>query len=586
MKRVFLFVLMLSVAGGAWAATVTDDFSGATVKFPWMVGNPGFGDITVPDSPVLGGGMLTFHKAGVTTGTTQYLTLATPTQDNRMAAPYYVEFNLPTVSDFPEFGGALIIRIWKPGVGVYEHVQIIKYSGVLYVAGVGLDPQFYAVDMTASPITSLKVKIQVDLAQLTVFTAVDGGAYNAGVSTPWQNGGITASDPVGVYIKATNSSMNAGPFDIHMDDLVISGDNVVAGGGIVVPDVVGMTQAAATTAITNATLVLGTVTEAYSDTAPVGEVINQTPAAGLDAAAGDAVDLVVSKGVDPASPVTFLENFDLGVLNDCGWSVFGDPATVNFTNGELRLSYTDCVTAGFSGGLQLGGLMPGFTLEYTITDPASLTFNSSYVWARLFQGGELPSFLVVDYDPAWGGAPVAYQAYSFTVGGSLGSLPYAGTNSITVRYVVTAAGVDMWWGRNAEALVHLGASTPTMAAALAPTANVGIQLNSGSAWLIGASCWNVGIDNLKLTTVGFPCATLDPNADTDGDGLSDGQELLLGTDRHLVDTDGDSLSDGLEVELGTNPLAATPVPVAGLVALGTLAMSLAGGGVFLVRRKK
>ena len=46
--------------------------------------------------------------------------------------------------------------------------------------------------------------------------------------------------------------------------------------------------------------------------------------------------------------------------------------------------------------------------------------------------------------------------------------------------------------------------------------------------------------------------------DTDGDGLSDGVEVLtLGTDPNRVDTDGDGLDDGAEVNLhGTNPLLA------------------------------
>lgn len=48
------------------------------------------------------------------------------------------------------------------------------------------------------------------------------------------------------------------------------------------------------------------------------------------------------------------------------------------------------------------------------------------------------------------------------------------------------------------------------------------------------------------------------NPDTDGDGLSDGEEVnLYGTDPTLADTDGDGLSDGDEINLyGTNPLYA------------------------------
>lgn len=52
-------------------------------------------------------------------------------------------------------------------------------------------------------------------------------------------------------------------------------------------------------------------------------------------------------------------------------------------------------------------------------------------------------------------------------------------------------------------------------------------------------------------------ARLDPlNPDTDHDGLSDGAELELSTDPRNIDSDGDTLPDGVEVnELQTDPLA-------------------------------
>ena len=44
--------------------------------------------------------------------------------------------------------------------------------------------------------------------------------------------------------------------------------------------------------------------------------------------------------------------------------------------------------------------------------------------------------------------------------------------------------------------------------------------------------------------------------DSDGDGLSDQTEKLIGTNPFKADTDGDGLSDATEVSLGTNPLVA------------------------------
>ncbi|MEM9863072.1 MAG: DUF4215 domain-containing protein [Myxococcota bacterium] len=49
----------------------------------------------------------------------------------------------------------------------------------------------------------------------------------------------------------------------------------------------------------------------------------------------------------------------------------------------------------------------------------------------------------------------------------------------------------------------------------------------------------------------------DPNSntftDTDGDGLSDHEERALGTDPSSADSDGDGIGDGTEVDLGTDP---------------------------------
>ncbi|HHJ80781.1 MAG TPA: hypothetical protein ENJ65_04015 [Candidatus Tenderia electrophaga] len=47
----------------------------------------------------------------------------------------------------------------------------------------------------------------------------------------------------------------------------------------------------------------------------------------------------------------------------------------------------------------------------------------------------------------------------------------------------------------------------------------------------------------------------DPKADTDGDGLSNGDENKRGTDPNKADTDGGSVNDGNEVKNGTNPVS-------------------------------
>jgi len=78
--------------------------------------------------------------------------------------------------------------------------------------------------------------------------------------------------------------------------------NLVVSSGrppVTVPNVVGLTQAAATTSLTNAGLTVGAITFSPSTTVAAGSVISQTPTAGGSAPAGSAVALVVSQGTAP-----------------------------------------------------------------------------------------------------------------------------------------------------------------------------------------------------------------------------------------------------------------------------------------------
>lgn len=63
-----------------------------------------------------------------------------------------------------------------------------------------------------------------------------------------------------------------------------------------VPDVGGLSQAAAEAAITGAGLAVGTVTTAQSDTVPIGDVISQDPLAGTTVDEGSSVNLLISTG--------------------------------------------------------------------------------------------------------------------------------------------------------------------------------------------------------------------------------------------------------------------------------------------------
>jgi serine/threonine-protein kinase len=72
---------------------------------------------------------------------------------------------------------------------------------------------------------------------------------------------------------------------------VSSGKNNVA-----VPNLAGMTEADAQTALTAAKLTLGTITESTSATVPKGQVISTDAASGAQVAEGTAINLVISNG--------------------------------------------------------------------------------------------------------------------------------------------------------------------------------------------------------------------------------------------------------------------------------------------------
>jgi beta-lactam-binding protein with PASTA domain len=94
-------------------------------------------------------------------------------------------------------------------------------------------------------------------------------------------GHVISQSPVGGTVVPTGSTV----------DLVLS-----LGPAIYVPDVVGEPQADANSAITGASLTVGTITYEYSNTVPTGHVISQNPVADTIVIAGTAVDIIVSSG--------------------------------------------------------------------------------------------------------------------------------------------------------------------------------------------------------------------------------------------------------------------------------------------------
>ncbi len=72
-----------------------------------------------------------------------------------------------------------------------------------------------------------------------------------------------------------------------------------------------------------------------------------------------------------------------------------------------------------------------------------------------------------------------------------------------------------------------------------------------------------------------------PVTDTDGDGLSDEEELLWKTDPEVADSDGDGYADGLEVKSGYNPLGGGKL-IGPLDSPGSLVKNVSGFAVYFI----
>jgi hypothetical protein len=127
---------------------------------------------------------------------------------------------------------------------------------------------------------------------------------------------------------------------------------------VVVPNVVGNTQAVATTTITGAGLIVGTVTMQSSATVASGNVISESPAAATSVASGSAVNLTVSSGVATATPT--LGGIVIGLTTGVTVSVLNGTDTVAVTaNGSF--SFPTLLTTGATYSVSVGTQPTGQT---------------------------------------------------------------------------------------------------------------------------------------------------------------------------------------------------------------------------------
>jgi len=210
----------------------------------------------------------------------------------------------------------------------------------------------------------------VGLTQAAASSAITGAGLVVGTVTT----ASSATVPSGSVISenpAAGTQVNRG----SAVNLVVSSGPAVVG----VPNVVGLTQAAAAAAIQSAGLVVGTVTPTSSGTVPAGNVISENPVAGSQVVIGSAVNLVVSSGPAPAPIVLSFNvlfgaqsyNVTTGTRNRLPWEIVG-----------VRVVFSEAITTGSAASLS-GLAVTGFsglgtnTLTWSISPVALGSLNAA-----------------------------------------------------------------------------------------------------------------------------------------------------------------------------------------------------------------
>jgi uncharacterized protein (DUF2345 family) len=148
--------------------------------------------------------------------------------------------------------------------------------------------------------------------------------------------------------------------------------------GVAVPNVVGLTQQAATAAIASAGLTMGTVNTAYSPIVSSGSVTASNPAAGTQVAAGSAVRLLVSTGLAPPptpNPLSFENNYFLtGDYAAAGVTLRGTGQN-GIATGTINIPDSS-TTSGSQGVPDGADIIDGFLYWETLENTATPSGNN------------------------------------------------------------------------------------------------------------------------------------------------------------------------------------------------------------------
>jgi hypothetical protein len=237
-----------------------------------------------------------------------------------------------------------------------------------------------------------------------------------------------------------------------------------------------------------------------------------------------------------ASAAEPLINVNLGPGNKAGLAAAG-AATNDFWN-----SYHP--TNGMGQLFDPGSLVPLYAADFTNAAAGMLVFNVATNGANAVGDAMFDSWLAASGTNLYVTLTnLPYGAYDIYVYGhgdanelnSIVQLSAGWTDYGTTNTTTTGAWNTNDWVEGAQYVVFRDVLVPS-------GQNVQLTVGTNSAGL-------AVLNGFQL--VG---KTLSPTQDSDGDGLTDADELQRGTNPFSTDTDGDGVPDNIEVLQGRNPL--------------------------------
>jgi beta-lactam-binding protein with PASTA domain len=322
----------------------------------------------------------------------------------------------------------------------------------------------------------------------------------------------------GLVVGTVTTANSPAPLNSIISQTPTAGSNVAPGSpmtlvisigpgapaNVNVPNVVGLTQAAATSAITGASLTLGTVTTQSSATVAAGSVISQNPAADASVAPGSAVAIVVSTGA-PAPPAGGLV-LALGFEETSGNAVIDSSAgPMNGTLGAGATAPTRVAVGKIGRGLSFDGgdalgiadvaaskldLTNGMTLEAWVRPTSMNGWESVIYKERGGVGTGLLSYALYAHDGGSNTPPAGYVRTS-SGGPDRGiqgppRLPLNTWSHIAVTYTTAAGGSTLRFYVNGALVTTVNGSNQNILVGNQPLriGNSNAQISEGFNGLI------------------------------------------------------------------------------------------------------